>query len=171
MDGGTAAQRGFVKNLFLWHWARFVDLKIDFVDNFKPSDIRVSIKSLSTPDHDPSDRSLGGSWIGTEARYYGDEEKTMFVKIENNPEISTNDQGTVLHEIGHSLALHHSHQRSDRPFGINENVAYNFFMLNPGDHGHARFIEIVLSTCSITIYFTKDPTTGNQSCITPCRQT
>lgn len=128
MDGGTEAQWSFVRNLFLWHWARFVNLKIDFVDNTNPSDIRVSMGSLSTPDHDTSDRSLGGSWIGMEARYHGDKEMTMFVKIENNPEISTVDQGTILHEYGHSIVLHRQHPRSDRPFRINESVAWKFFM-------------------------------------------
>lgn len=138
MDGGTTTQRSFVKNTLLGQWGRFIHLKIDFVDEISPSDVRISIRSRSTPDEN---LGLGASWIGVDARNYGDKEWTMGVKIEDNPEVSMGDQGTVLHEFGHALALHHQHQRSDRPFHINLSVVWNFYRLNGDNHLHKQFLR------------------------------
>lgn len=95
-------------------WTVYANVDFDWVPVDHASDVRIMI----TDSPDPSGRA-GYSALGNRARDVPQSEPTMCFFLKRKPG-SRISKGTILHEFGHMLGLHHEHQALGH-FGVRWN--------------------------------------------------
>lgn len=105
--GMTKEQEKFTRDS-INKWAPHINLKLEFTDK-DDGDIRIKANN---------DLVGGFSYLGTDWKnYVGANEPTMEIGFKDGLDEFTG--GTVLHEFGHALGLHHEHQHPQATLEFN----------------------------------------------------
>ena len=96
-------------------WTEHANLKFEFVSG-AVGDIRIKIA--------PSDTGVSISQLGTDALIHPPEEPTMTIGLALE---HAEFEGTILHEFGHVLGLHHEHQHPDADIPWDLEKVYAFY--------------------------------------------
>ena len=104
------------------HWLPHINLKFDFVSG-DSGDIRIA--------QNPPGDNGGASSVGTDARNIPLGMPTMRLPMDHN---DPRFEYTVLHEFGHMLGAHHSHQHPDANIPWNREHIHQAYRRSPNPH-------------------------------------
>lgn len=96
-------------------WSPHINLKLEFIDG-PDGDIRIAANN---------NYGGGSSAIGRQANDFPKSEPTMTIGFGGEDDAYTG--GTIMHEFGHALGLHHEHQHPDNTLDFDMEKLYQEF--------------------------------------------